>query len=220
MGRTDTKRRAEDTVAGSVQKHRVLQDLIYYSCLGFLSVSLTSWATLHCHNCCGCFTNMSEFVTTLLGGVISKWGSMARRDEGDPFSAVSGSPSSAARVNSQEGKEGRKKDLQTLRLPSQQWKKLLVKGWLYEEQGREPVAHSCQPAVQLQPRTEVLSISASSHITVRLKRIGEPKSKPLVFRLSWVDWHVTHTTSCPRDLWGWKDLMFLGWGTKFGGSCI
>lgn len=116
MGRTDTKRRAEDTFAGSVQKSRVLQDLIYYSCLRFLSVSLTSWATLHCHNCCGCFTNMSEFVTTLLGGVISKWGSVARRDEGDPFSA--------ARVNSQEGKEGRKKDLQTLRLPSQQRKRI------------------------------------------------------------------------------------------------
>lgn len=57
MGRTHTKRRAQNTFAESVQKHRVLQDLIYYSCLRFLSVLLSSWITLHFHTYWGCFTN-------------------------------------------------------------------------------------------------------------------------------------------------------------------
>ena len=106
MGRPDTKRGAEDSFAESVKNHYALQDLVYYSCLRFLSVSLSSWAILHFHNYCGCFTNMSEFVATLLVGVISKWGTVAQRDEGDKFSAVSGSPSSAAEGYLQEGEEG------------------------------------------------------------------------------------------------------------------
>lgn len=46
---------------------------------------------------------------------------------------------------------------------------------------------SLPSAVQLQPRTEVLCVSTSSYITVRLERKEEPKNQPTVFRLSWLD---------------------------------
>lgn len=127
MGRTHTKWRAQNTFAESVQKHRVLQDLIYYSCLRFLSVLLSSWITLHFHTYWGCFTNMSEFVTILLGWVISKQGTEAQRDKGFPFSAVSGSPPFACRELLARGRGRLKKNLQLPGFPSQHGKRLLMK---------------------------------------------------------------------------------------------
>ena len=67
MGRADTKHGTENSFAESMQIHCVLQDLIYYSCLEIVGVSVSSLAILHFHSCCGCFINMSEVIATLLG---------------------------------------------------------------------------------------------------------------------------------------------------------
>lgn len=103
MGRPDIKHRVLEAFAESVRKHHVLQDL------EGLMISVSDSSVYHNLHGLSCFTNMNGFVITLCGGIISKWVTMAHRDEGDRFSRVWGSPSSAGKSYLQEGEEGWRK---------------------------------------------------------------------------------------------------------------
>lgn len=104
MDRRDTKHRTENAFAEGIQKHCIWSD--------FLSLSQIPQCIIICMGCAafsqpsGGSTNISTFVTTGFGGVISEWRTVAQTDEGDLSSSVSGSPFSAAEGYSQQSKGG------------------------------------------------------------------------------------------------------------------
>lgn len=125
-----------------------MQDLINYFCLKSLSVLFSPWFILHFDKYFECFTSRNEFVGTLLGGVISKMGCVAQRGEVHRLSAASGIAAViSCRGLLTGGRRKLRKDLHTLRYTSKKWKGLSVKWWLHKGQGRQHVAHSCQPAL-------------------------------------------------------------------------
>lgn len=145
MGTPDTKRRAEDSFAESVQNHSCrIWSIIpvsdssvcqYFNGLSCIFTTIVAASQIW-KNCC-CTSWRSNFQIGNCGTERWRW---------QLFTSVR-FPLLCCRGLLAGGRGRLKKDLQTLQFPYQHWNGLLEKEWLHEEQGREPVARSCQTAL-------------------------------------------------------------------------